>query len=55
MTCRRCDNDGYLDESTQSIPVYCDCPVGVAAEAMDDYPSNNVKLIAYQEARRSTR
>lgn len=27
--CQRCDNDGYLAESTLTTPVYCNCTAGV--------------------------
>lgn len=30
--CVRCEDDGYLDESTQTVPVYCNCPRGRLAE-----------------------
>lgn len=30
VVCLKCDDDGYLDASTLSVPVFCDCAVGVA-------------------------
>lgn len=28
MKCRRCNGDGYTDESTLTTPIYCECPAG---------------------------
>lgn len=30
LVCPKCKDDGYVDESTLSVPVICDCSAGVA-------------------------
>lgn len=40
--CAVCQDDGYLDESTQAVPVYCPaCPAGTLAREQDGWLDDN--------------
>lgn len=48
--CPRCANDGYLDESTQSDPIYCTCSNGIAAWIRDSGPGRPAMPHELEEA-----